>query len=149
MIEKSGDLFTTEQNVIGHGVNVVGVMGAGVAKLVADKFPTVKERYVEACQRHALRPGETQLLVVPTRGEPKLIANMASQINPGPCANLELLDSSVRDAVRQCQNVGHDVMAIPQIGCGIGGLTWDEVEPVLAQIEADTDFTFEVWVYEG
>ena len=47
------------------------------------------------------------------------------------------------DAVRR----GFDRVAIPLIGCGIGGLVWSAVEPVLTAMENPNriDFQWEVW----
>jgi hypothetical protein len=47
----------------------------------------------------------------------------------------------------QCKKDGRTpVLAIPQIGCGIGGLEWSKVETLLKSVEIlNPGFQFEVW----
>ncbi|WP_163666802.1 hypothetical protein [Adonisia turfae] len=45
IIEK--DILTVEHGVLVHSVNCQGVMGAGLAKKIAEKWPAVKEDYQE------------------------------------------------------------------------------------------------------
>ena len=46
------DIFTADETFICHQVNCKGVMGAGLAKQIADKYPLVKERYLEMCKNY-------------------------------------------------------------------------------------------------
>jgi O-acetyl-ADP-ribose deacetylase (regulator of RNase III) len=166
MITKQGDVFTTELRAIGHGVNVVGVMGAGVAALVARKFPKAEQEYKAVCATGTLQPGGSQVVRVDMTDDElarisvpdevnysrntddHLIVNIASQANPGPDARLDWLENAVRNAVFELKEMwGVDKMAIPQIGCGIGGLDWADVEGILEEIELSMGFEFEVWVY--
>jgi len=47
----SGDLLSVQYGIICHQVNCQGVMGAGIAKAIADKWPRVKEYYVALCKK--------------------------------------------------------------------------------------------------
>lgn len=144
MIHKTGDLFTTGLVAIGHGVNLRGVMGAGVARLVREKYPDAEEKYVEACAANALHPGAVQVLEL---WDTCIIVNMATQIAPGPHAKIDLIDLAARNVVMELTwRYGLLKLAIPRIGCGIGGLDWDKVEPVFQAAEALVPgFEFEVW----
>jgi len=77
----------------------------------------------------------------------KVIMNIASQELPGPNATYPLLALAAEDAVRMLKKAGINSMAIPQIGCGIGGLEWEKVEQILLALEKDYDFEFEVWIH--
>lgn len=142
MIKRKGDLFTTELDVIGHGVNTVGVMGAGVAKIVRDKFPETYKLYVDDCNKGFLLPG-TAIPGNPENG--KVIFNIASQELPGKDASYSWLAQAVEFAVQTCKSCDVHSMAMPQIGCGIGGLEWEKVEKILLALENDYCFEFEVW----
>lgn len=106
--------------VVGHGVNVRGLMGAGFAKLVADRYPNVKKTYVMACMDGTLTMGQTQLLVA----EPGVwVANIASQERPGRDAREVWLSSALDSMYLQLgQHTGHIDVRLPLIGAGIGGL---------------------------
>lgn len=142
MIIKHGDMFTTDAEAIGHGVNTQGLMGAGVAVLVRDKFPRTYLSYAEACQWSNLSPGGVHL----TRENGIFVFNMATQQRPGAYAQLYLVEMASRIAVDRAFELDIDRIAIPQIGCGIGGLMWNQVELVLKASERP-GFEWEVWIY--
>jgi len=143
---KVGDLFTTELPAMGHGVNVYGLMGAGIAKVVANLFPSVLPPYKEACKRKLLVPGGLQFVKTAER-ENFYVLNLASQDKPGKHARLEWLDSSLRSAVQFCQDEGLEGLAIPRIAAGIGGLDWEsQVRPLMEQIASEyDDVMVEIW----
>ena len=141
---RTGDLFATEAPAIGHGVNCAGLMGAGIAKAVAARYgPLMLTSYRTACRTGDLAPGGVQVWA----GDPDrpLLLNIASQDRPGPNATLGLLDSGIRAAMKAVHDHGHDLLAIPRIGCGIGGLEWFDVQCVLAAATAASSVSLEVW----
>ena len=148
MIEKHGDVFTTEATYIGHGVNCMGVMGAGIAKTVREKFPQVYKEYKWLCNSlDGLKPG--CYFVYPENG--KHIVNFATQRNPGPDATYEWLFTSLlrfsQQAVARIPKNGN-LVAIPELGCGIGGLEWPVVKKVIETVEAIVpQIKYEVWHY--
>lgn len=144
MIIKHGDLFTTEATKIGHGVNTKGVMGAGIAKAFKEKYPNNYKAYANECKLGNLKPGGLMVWLE----DGKSIYNLASQDNPGADASYAWLFESTNRAARRLLNMKEKTLAIPQIGCGIGGLDWDEAEKVLRTVELiNPGFEFEVWIY--
>ncbi len=140
----TGDMFNSKATALGHGVNCRGAMGAGVAKIIRARYSTAMfADYHAACQSGMLLPGGTRMW----SGDPRipLLANIASQNLPGPFAELHLLDSAIRIALAAVESAGLDRLAIPRIGCGIGGLNWAEVHEVLAGAAADSGVVLEVW----
>lgn len=139
----NGDLFTSTCRVLGHGVNCEGVMGAGIARMFRDKFPENYRKYRNACLSGVLVPGS----YIYTFESPKLIVNLATQKKPGPDAKYDWLFSACYQAAEILSEGGYHSMAIPQIGCGIGGLEWHKVKKILELIEELVPgFEFEVWV---
>lgn len=145
MKHKQGDMFTTDAPAIGHGCNIRGAMGAGVAAIVARKFPNTEARYRDLCMRKVFDGGE---VLVTREFDPRagnvFIFNMMTQVNPGADASLELIKTAAENAVNEALQRGIFRIAIPQIGCGIGGLRWEDVEPVLKKTEKSS-FEWEVW----
>ncbi len=145
MIERNGDIFNTTARFIGHGVNCKGIMGAGIAKTVREKFPQTYLEYKAVCDV-GFSPGSYFAYVE----NDKVIVNLASQNMPGPDARYEwVFLSLLRFARDLTQRSGGGVVAIPEIGCGIGGLHWLVVKSIIECVEQIVpDVTFEVWHYK-
>lgn len=143
--EKRGDIFQNTTGIIMHGCNCYGVMGAGVAKIVKDKYTLAYKKYAELCAevdspRDLL--GATHCpLVLPNL----YIANCFTQVAPGPCADAAAIKECLVDVMRFAREMNLPVHSV-QIGCGIGGLKWDDVRLIYEQVDAffpDVDLT--VW----
>lgn len=141
MIEIQGSLFDSDSTAIGHGVNIDGLMGSGIAKHFARLFPQMYMDYRALCNAKLLSPGQAHVAKAGTL----TIYNIASQDRPGPSARLKWLTEGVEAAMHHASATGHSVLALPRIGCGIGGLNWDDVGPVLAEI--DSRYTTELQIY--
>jgi len=150
IIHKTGDIFTTTARGIGHGVNTEGVMGAGIAKQFKDRFPVMYIMYRANCLDKIMSGGDTFVwpIISETEGSlPLYIYNIASQEAPGPNAQLDWLRTGVIKAVAHADQMGLDVIALPRIGSGIGGLDEAEVEAVLTEIAASTPVDIELWTF--
>lgn len=147
MIERTGNLFDTDLVNIAHGVNVYGMMGAGIAKEFKRRFPKNFDHYHNVCMLGNLKPGE----VIVSAEDDNLIHNVASQDRPGPHARYVWLASGMLASAEEIADFApeHRSIAIPEIGCGIGGLKWNGVKSLLMEIEDITGVEFEVWHYDG
>jgi len=134
-----GDLFSAPDDAIGHGVNIYGLMGAGVAKVIHNKFPATYNTYWTHCATAQLKPG-TNLITGESRGAGiKYIFNMATQIAPGSDARYDLVELCFLEARVQLEYLGVESIAIPRIGCGIGGLDWDKVKTTIEKVVSDVE----------
>lgn len=140
-----GDIFA-EERIIAHGCNTQGLMGAGFARQVADRFPYVKERYVAACRAGVFVLGYAQR-VVDEVGD-VIVYNLGTQNQPGRHATpwgvylsfANMLENAIRNSVTR--------IAIPRIGAGIGGLDWDsQVVPMIEKARTDTGNHTDIVVY--
>lgn len=146
MIEKFGDLFTTDAPAIGHGVNVHGKMGAGIAVQFRKRFPIMYYIYTELCADGTMVPGS----VLTDPNGPPVVYNIASQDLPGAHARLEWLEEGLRTALSDAHSRGLDRVALPLIGCGIGGLDEADVVPLMQQVESEyPSVQIELWRYQG
>jgi len=134
-----GDLLNSGEFVIAHGCNCRGVMGAGVAGQIARRWPHVLEENRRMVRHLNFYPGVVQPASTafawshPSRGEPLTVMNMATQEDPGPNAKYDYVDLAFRNLAELCVVTNIDRVAIPQIGCGIGGLQWKIVEDVIEE----------------
>ena len=138
--EHTGNLFDSDAKALGHGVNTEGRMGAGIAVAFRNADPDMYEAYRQECWSGRLRVGA--MFAYPG---PRWVYNIASQDLPGAHARLDWLDTGVRAALAHARNHAVESLALPRIGCGIGGLSWDEVSTVLARAAARSGVKLEVW----
>lgn len=120
-----GNLLDTECYQIAHGCNAQGVMGSGVAKAIRDEWPEVYEFYRNAYDSRGLSLGE--IITVPLNNGKKIVHNCITQdkfgrsgekfVNYGALAKCLLTISQKSDTVTERYNA----VAIPEIGCGLGG----------------------------
>jgi len=137
---KFGDLFDSDADAVGHGTNTHGLMGAGIAVLFKKRHPGMHAHYKRLCEIFGdTLGGHTQLYFSDDEAPGyRYIANIFSQRAPGANASVKLLVSGVRDAFIKLygdEEIDEPHLAIPLIGCGIGGLDWDsEVLPALEKL---------------
>lgn len=129
-----GDLLDIHRGILAHQVNCMGVMGAGLALQIADKWPKVRAAYM-AQFKLGWDLGRVQLVNV---GSELWVANCASQYYIARRGTLAPTDY---DAVAACfktlrGQAQHDgtIVYLPwNYGCGLAGGDWTKVSQILEQ----------------
>lgn len=153
-----GDLFTFEGQAIAHGCNTKGLMGAGIAKIVADRFPSVYVDYVTVCSPYntsttRFLPGDAQMCYTTHRDrhehgvETREVFNLATQDHPGAHAAYHWVERSFARMFELMGMIEETQVAIPRIGCGIGGLKWHGVTEAILRAGATAPLAPTVVVY--
>lgn len=127
---RSGDLFEqTDVHALGHGVNCRGVMGAGIAKQFANRYPEMVHAYRNRCHNGTLAIGGVYAHPLDMYDSTTLswIYNMATQDALGRNATYWALDHAVDAMLDHMSAHRVQSVAIPKIGAGIGGLDWHQV----------------------
>jgi O-acetyl-ADP-ribose deacetylase (regulator of RNase III) len=141
-IEVQGNLFDSDAKGLGHGVNTSGLMGAGIAVEFKHRYPEMYLEYKRWCKSEVHREG----FVLPWAGvDGKWIYNIASQDRPGANARLTWLELGLADALLHAEAHHIDKIALPRIGCGIGGLDWVDVRDIIEWYAEDQPVDIEVW----
>lgn len=122
-----GDLITAEVDAIVNTVNTVGVMGKGLALQIKNAFPEVFAGYARACKEGAVAVG--RMHVVHRSSSPRFVINFPTKKHWRQPSKLEYIESGLADLVAQVRKLGIRSIAIPPLGCGLGGLDWDDVKP--------------------
>lgn len=125
-----GNLFACGIPDIAHGVNCKGVMGAGIARQFRDLYPQMYEAYRKKCGAGGFWPGD----ILPWRHDDgRVIFNLATQENPGPCAQPWMIAAAVGRMIQLAHYSSYHIprIAMPLIGCGIGGLTPDRLQAAI------------------
>ena len=116
---------------------IPGVMGAGLAKQAAQKEPGLRKQHKILCEKGFLKPGKpigvgryNQYILFPTKNHWR----KPSQLD-------WIYDGLHR--VKGWQGAGlwpphpEESIAIPALGCGLGGLNWDTVHDMILDIFSD------------
>lgn len=132
--------------ILVHSCNDRGKWGRGFVLAISRRWPQARRAYLEwfDSQENFIL-GAVQYVKV----EPELwIANMIGQHglisrrNPQP-AKLEAFKSGLALVAEEARTLKASIH-MPRIGCHLGGLTWDLVEPVISKSLA----SLEVFVYD-
>lgn len=138
---KKGDIFASECQAICNAVNCVGVMGAGLAAAFKLRFPASNKDYVGYCTRGELKPGGVH--VFSENG--KYIFNVATKGHFIENSRYEFITDALVNIANEARKLGITSVAIPALGCGLGGLEWSKVKKQIE--EADLN-GLEVEVFE-
>lgn len=130
MIESThGNLLEADAEALVNPVNCVGVMGKGLALHFKEVFPENFHVYERACRAGEVKPGH--MLIVPTGAShgPKYIVNFPTKRHWRGSSRIEDIDAGLGALVPEIRRLGITSIAVPPLGCGLGGLRWEDVRP--------------------
>lgn len=120
-----GNIFNAPHMALVNPVNCVGVSGAGLAKVFKERFPENFEAYRQTCLRKELRIGK--VFVFETGGVQ--IINCPTKYHWRDNSTVEIVTAGLR-AIAE---LSLPSLAIPALGCGLGGLEWPIVKPLMVR----------------
>lgn len=143
-----GDLFFSRLQTLTVSVNVVGIMGKGLASRAKYQFPDVYVYYQDLCRNKTIQMGKPYLY----KRESSLDYQLADEPSTLTNANLETwfllfptkshwrekadingIKKGLQWLQENYKNEGIKSLAIPALGCGLGWLKWEEVGPIICQ----------------
>lgn len=147
-----GDLLSSDCDYICHQVNCRGVMGAGIARQIRDRWPSVFISYRAYCSMHDMKPdlllGNIWGVQVTTNWHNHWIINMFAQDDFGYTGSRY----TSYDAFAKCLEAMRDrlprdkTIGFPKnIGCGLGGGDWRIISALIESILGED---FNVYIYE-
>lgn len=138
-----GDLLQSDAAALVNPVNCVGVMGAGLALDFKARFPSMFERYRDECRRNLITLGKMHVY----KASKHLIINFPTKRHWREGSSIGAIKDGLVDLVRVVREREIPSVAIPQLGCGLGGLAWEDVRPLIAEAFADAR-AVDVRIYE-
>lgn len=122
-----GDILKLDVQALVNPVNTVGVMGAGLALRYKRAFQKNFLAYESACKRGSLRTGRVFVFRTGSCVNPQFIVNLPTKKHWRDLSSPEYIDSGLKALTRWMQKDKVESIAIPRIGCGLGGLDWETV----------------------
>lgn len=127
-----GNVLETPAEALVNTVNTVGVMGKGIALQFRKAFPANYDAYVEACKRDEVVIG--RVFVTELTGQltgPRLIINFPTKEHWRSSSRLADIAAGLVDLRQVLIDREVRSIAVPPLGCGLGGLNWTDVRPLI------------------
>lgn len=125
----TGNLLDARAEAMVNTVNCVGVMGKGIALQFKQAFPQVFAAYERACRRGQVQPGRMFTVETGQIMGPRYVINFPTKRHWKGNSRLEDVEAGLVALVAELRRLGIRSVAMPPLGCGAGGLRWDEVRP--------------------
>jgi O-acetyl-ADP-ribose deacetylase (regulator of RNase III) len=125
----AGNLLDADVDALVNAVNCVGVMGKGLALQFRKAYPRVFDAYKRACTAGEVAPGK--VLTVPT-GQPSgpaYVIHFPTKRHWRGASRLDDIDAGLPALAVEIDRLGVTSIAVPPLGCGLGGLPWADVRP--------------------
>jgi len=128
-----GNLLEAKAEALVNTVNTVGVMGKGIALQFRQAYPEMFRAYERACKAGEVQPGRMQIFELNTLENPKFIVNFPTKRHWKGRSRMEDIESGLQSLVTEVRRLKISSIALPPLGCGNGGLDWNEVCPRIEQ----------------
>lgn len=135
-----GNIFQSRCEALINPVNCVGVMGKGLALQFKQLFPANFTSYAQACRAGALAPGRMHVFATGSP-QPRYIVNFPTKRHWRDPSRLDDVDQGLTALAHAIATNGIRSIAIPPLGCGLGGLPWPDVRALILQRLANLDHT--------
>lgn len=126
-----GNLLEAEAEALVNTVNCVGFMGKGIALQFKQAFPENFEAYQRACRAEEVQPGRMFVFETGMMMNPRYIINFPTKRHWKGNSRLEDIESGLEALVEEVRRLGIRSIAVPPLGCGLGGLDWATVRPLI------------------
>ncbi len=128
MIEKkTGDILKADAEALVNTVNCVGIMGRGIALQFRKAYPENYKQYKAACERGEVEPGKMFVHERKDMFGPRYIINFPTKRHWRAKSRMEDIEAGLDALVEEIRRLNINSIALPPLGCGLGGLDWDEV----------------------
>jgi O-acetyl-ADP-ribose deacetylase (regulator of RNase III) len=149
-----GDMFFSNMQTLTVSVNTVGIMGKGLASRVKYQFPDVYVVYQDACRSKKLLMGKPYLykresfvdeqladdpLSLPNLNSNKWFLLFATKKNWRENSDIVGIEQGLQWLLDNYKSEGIKSLAVPALGCGLGGLDWKDVGPLMCKYLSKMD----------
>jgi O-acetyl-ADP-ribose deacetylase (regulator of RNase III) len=128
-----GDILKADVEALVNTVNCVGVMGRGIALQFRKAFPENFKVYKKACENGEVKPGKMFVYDLNKISNPHFIINFPTKRHWRNKSRLEDIELGLQDLIKVIQQQKIHSIAIPPLGCGLGGLNWSDVHSLITE----------------
>jgi O-acetyl-ADP-ribose deacetylase (regulator of RNase III) len=115
--------------------NTHGAAGRGLSREFQKRYSTNYKEYAAACRNGKLDIGTNLVVALKekfTIMTPKFVVNLATKMDWRNDSRPIYIERGVKDLVNNIKQFDIQSIIVPQIGCGLGGLSWVHiVKPIV------------------
>ncbi len=156
-----GDMFFSQMQTLTISVNTVGVMGKGLASRAKYQFPDLYVVYQDVCRNKRLVIGKPYLykreipLDIELADEPLSLsstnANKWFLLFPTKrhwreASSPDSIENGLEWLLTHYKSEGIQSLALPALGCGLGGLNWQEIGPLMCRYLSQMDIQVAIYL---
>ena len=144
-----GSMFHSEAAALVNPVNCVGVCGAGLAKSFKHHFSANFLVYKKACDVGGVKVGKIHPITFHEISQElyRAIFNFPTKKHWKEESKLLYIESGMKSLVTKLRIHKIQSIAIPALGCGLGGLDWADVQPIIYGELIQSNLTINVEIY--
>ena len=142
IIDVKGDILFSKAQVIVHGVAANDPMNQGLAKSLHEQMPAMHKDFHHWCHQHHPEPGEAWEW---RSADGTQIVNLITQeggyghgARPGK-ATVKNVSHALKALKKITIKEKFSSMALPRLATGVGGLNWDDIQPIIQEQLGDLD----------
>lgn len=132
MIELTqGKILKADAESLVNTVNGTGFMGRGIALQFKQACPENFDACHQPCKVGGVQPGRRFSFDLHSRLNPKLVVHFPTERDWRANARYADTESGLQALVAEVRRRGIRSLAMPPLGCGLGGLDWNKVRPMI------------------
>ncbi len=145
---KKTNLLLSDAEALVNTVNMVGIMGKGIALQFKETFNLNFKLYQKACKAGEVRIGKMFVTETGQLTGTKYVINFPTKTDWRSNTKLEYISSGLDDLLKVIEEKEITSIAIPPLGCGNGGLDWKDVRPLIESKLLPVSNEMNIEVYE-
>ncbi len=144
---KKGNIINEPVEALVNTVNTVGIMGKGIALAFKKAFPDNYKIYKNICDKNEFDIGD--ILITETGSLlPKYIINFPTKRHWRNRSEMEYIEKGMKELIKKINEYGIQSIAIPPLGCGNGGLKWNDVIQIILDELATLNDDIDIVIFE-
>ena len=141
-----GNILESPATALVNTVNLVGIMGKGIALQFKNQFPDNDKLYQKACKTGDIAIGKLFVTKQSTIFGDKIIINFPTKNDWRKPSEYSYIQAGLDDLIKVIEQYQITSIAIPPLGAGNGGLNWVRVRSMIEQ--ALSNLNVDITVYE-
>lgn len=138
--EVTGDILLSKAEVIAHGVAPGDHFNQGLALALRERYPALAKDFRHYCHDNSPKAGAIFAWAGPgpDGGSVRIVNLMAQEPSPFEAghpgkATTHNVGHALKELAKLAKKEGYSSIALPRLATGVGGLTWEEVRPLVDQ----------------